>query len=175
VAVADLSEFWNGQKNIKLLDANLLACPDHGRLLRQLADSRAWVDFTQGLDIRLITPENSALLNQVRTKSLHFAWGDPEDDLIPYFRRFLELTNIRDRRKRNVYVLTNYGSSHEQDLYRVETLKDMGFDPYVMVYDKPHAPPVTRRLQRWVNNKRIFNTVDKFEDYDPKRRAKNED
>jgi len=175
VAVADLSEFWNGQKNIKLLDANLLACPDHGRLLRQLADSRAWVDFTQGLDIRLITPENAALLNQVRTKSLHFAWDDPEDDLIPYFRRFLELTNIRDRRKRNVYVLTNYGSSHEQDLYRVETLKDMGFDPYVMVYDKPHAPPVTRRLQRWVNNKRIFNTVDKFEDYDPKRRAKNED
>lgn len=171
VAVADLSEFWDGQKNIKLLDANLLACPDHGRLLRQLVDSRAWVDFTQGLDIRLVTPENVALLNQVRTKSLHFAWDDPEDDLTPYFRRFLKLTNIRDRRKRNVYVLTNYGSSHEQDLYRVETLRDMGFAPYVMVYDKPNAPPVTRRLQRWVNNKRIFNTVDKFEDYDPKRRT----
>lgn len=52
VAVADLSEFWEGQKEIKLLDANLLACPDHERLLVQLADSRAWVDFTQGLDVR---------------------------------------------------------------------------------------------------------------------------
>ena len=27
--VADLSEFWDGQREIKLLDANLLACPDH--------------------------------------------------------------------------------------------------------------------------------------------------
>lgn len=27
-AVADLSEFWRGEKEIKLLDANLLTCPD---------------------------------------------------------------------------------------------------------------------------------------------------
>lgn len=27
-AVADLSEFWDGEKEIKLLDANILACPD---------------------------------------------------------------------------------------------------------------------------------------------------
>ncbi len=28
------------------MDANLLACPDHERLLVQLAESRALVDFT---------------------------------------------------------------------------------------------------------------------------------
>ena len=50
VKVADLSEFWNGQKLIKLLDANLLACKDRKALLQQLIDSRAKVDFTQGLD-----------------------------------------------------------------------------------------------------------------------------
>ncbi len=75
IAVADLNEFWNGQKDIKLLDANLLACPDHEKLLMQLAESRAWVDFTQGLDIRLITPDNVALLNKVRTKAVHFCMG----------------------------------------------------------------------------------------------------
>lgn len=63
VAVADLSEFWAGEKEIKLLDANLLACPDWERLLRQLADSGATVDFTQGLDIRLMTPKKAAVLN----------------------------------------------------------------------------------------------------------------
>ncbi len=167
IAVADLAEFWNGQKDIKLLDANLLACPDHEKLLMQLAESRAWVDFTQGLDIRLITPDNVALLNKVRTKAVHFAWDDPSIDLTPYFRRFLELTNIKNYRRRQVYVLTNYNTTHEQDLYRVETLRDMGFNPYVMIYNKPEAPGITRHLQRWVNNKRIFNTVDKFEDYDP--------
>lgn len=34
-----------------------------------------------------------------------------------------------------VYVLTNYDTTHEYDLYRVYTLRDMGYDPYVMVYD----------------------------------------
>ena len=165
--VADLSEFWDGQKEIKLLDANLLACPDHETLLSQLAQSGAWVDFTQGLDIRLITPDNMALLNRVRTKAVHFAWDDPTADLIPRFRRFLDLTNIRDPRRRLVYVLTNYNSTHAQDLYRVTALRDLGFSPYVKVYERPSAPKITRQLQRWVNNRRIFHTVKQFADYIP--------
>ena len=169
IQVADLAEFWNGQKEVKLLDANLLACPDHEKLILQLAESRAYVDFSQGLDIRLITPDNVALLNKVRTKAVHFAWDNPDMDLTPYFRRFLELTAIKNFRKRKVYVLTNYGSTHEQDLYRVEILRGMGYDPYVMVYDRPSAPPITRQLQRWVNNKRIFHTVPSFADYIPGR------
>ena len=169
IQVADLAEFWNGQKEVKLLDANLLACPDHEKLILQLAESRAYVDFSQGLDIRLITPDNVALLNRVRTKAIHFAWDNPDIDLTPDFRRFLELTAIKNVRKRKVYVLTNYGSTHEQDLYRVETLRGMGYDPYVMVYDRPSAPPITRQLQRWVNNKRIFHTVPNFADYIPGR------
>ena len=169
IQVADLAEFWNGQKEVKLLDANLLACPDHEKLILQLAESRAYVDFSQGLDIRLITPDNVALLNRVRTKAIHFAWDNPDIDLTPDFRRFLELTAIKNVRKRKVYVLTNYGSTHEQDLYRVEILRGMGYDPYVMVYDRPSAPAITRQLQRWVNNKRIFHTVPNFADYIPGR------
>lgn len=170
IQVADLSEFWNGQKEIKLMDANLLACSEHEKLLQQLADSRAWVDFSQGLDIRLINPDNIALLNKVRTKTVHFAWDNPEDDLTRYFQKFLELTTIRDKRRRRVYVLTNYGSTHEQDLYRINTLRKMGLDPYVMIYDRPTAPSITRHLQRWVNNKRIFYTVEDFSDYEPVRK-----
>ena len=165
--VAELSEFWNGQREIKLLDANLLACPEHERMLRQLAESRACIDFTQGLDIRLITPDNTALLNRMRIKTIHFAWDNPCTDLTGPFRRFLELSNIHDVRRLKVYVLTNYGSTHEEDLYRVETLRGLGYDPYVMVYDRPNAPPITRHLQRWVNNKRIFYSVPHFADYEP--------
>ena len=44
--IADLSEFWNGQREIKLLDPNILACKDRERLLQELAASGAWVDFT---------------------------------------------------------------------------------------------------------------------------------
>ena len=175
VHVADLSEFWGGEKEIRLMDANLLACRDHERLLEQLAASRAYVDFSQGLDIRLITPDNVALLNKIRTKTVHFAWDNPNTDLTGFFQRFSELSKVRDFRRKRVYVLTNWNSTHEQDLYRVDTLRRMGFDPYVMVYERPTAPPITRHLQRWVNNKRIFRTVENFADYEPAKKLGGEE
>ncbi|WP_177576891.1 radical SAM protein [Hydrogeniiclostridium mannosilyticum] len=170
VKTADLSEFWDGQKEIKLMDANLLACADHENLIEQLAQSRALVDFMQGLDIRLVNRDNISLLNRVRTKAVHFAWDNPNEDLTGHFQRFLDFTTVKSSRNRRVYVLTNYGSTHEQDLYRVNTLRAMGFDPYVMIYERPTAPPITRHLQRWVNNKRIFYTVNDFSDYLPAKR-----
>lgn len=164
--VADLSEFWRGeQKEIKLLDPNILACKDHERLLQQLIDSKARVDFTQGLDIRLINKDNISLLNKVKTKMVHFAWDNPKQDLTEYFKLFLKYTNIKSYTNRAVYVLTNFNSTLEEDLYRIYTLRDLGYNPYVMVYQKENAPKEIRNLQRWVNNRLIFRTVDKFEDY----------
>lgn len=64
-----------------------------------------------------------------------------------------------------VYCLTNFNSTMEENLYRIYTLRDLGYDPYVMVYDKPHAPKEIRNLQRWCNNKIIFKLCPKFEDY----------
>ncbi|MCU7380489.1 radical SAM protein [Clostridiales Family XIII bacterium ASD5510] len=167
IKVADLSEFWKEQRYIKLLDPNLLACKKHEQLLQQLADSRAFVDFTQGLDIRLTNRDNIQLLNQIRTKRLHFAWDNPDEDLTDDFKRFARYARIKDPSKRIVYVLTNFGSTQEQDLYRVYTLRDLGFNPYIMVYDKPSAPRQTKLLQRWCNNRIIFGAQPNFSKYDP--------
>ena len=169
VKVSDLSEWWSGQKNIVLLDPNLLACPDAVDLLHQLADTKAWVDYTQGLDARRLTTRNIAALNQTKTKMLHFAWDRMSDEreVLHGLSLYAARGNIQDFRRRRVYVLTNFGTTHEQDVYRVYTLRDMGFDPYVMIYDKPTAPRETRLLQRWCNNKIIFRTCERFEDYDP--------
>lgn len=164
--VADLSEFWNGERYIKLLDPNLLAAPEHMELLRQLAASEAWVDFTQGLDARLLTTENINLLNMCKVKMMHFAWDNPRDEHIPQMlQMFAERSTVTDYRKRRVYVLTNYWSTHAEDLQRVCWLREHGYDPYVMIYDKPNAPRETRRLQRWANNKIIFRSCERFEDY----------
>lgn len=126
---ANLSEFWQEEREIKLLDANLLACSEHKELLEQLADSKAWVDFTQGLDIRLITSENISILNKIKCKILHFAWDNPREDLTDYFKRFQELSRIKDKRRLSVYVLCNYNSTLEDDLYRIETLKSWALVP----------------------------------------------
>jgi len=165
VKVANLNNFWNGQKNIKLLDPNMTACADYFDLMEQLAESGAWVDFTQGLDIRLMTIEKAEALNKVKTKMIHFAWDNPKDDITP--RKLLEFVDAikGDFRKKRVYVLTNFNSTHEQDLMRIYALVEMGYDPYVMIYDKPKAPVITRKLQRWCNNKIIFRSTPSFERY----------
>lgn len=165
--VADLKEFYAGQQKIKLLDPNLLACKDRERILGQLIDSGAWVDFTQGLDIRLVDKDSIQLLNRIKTKIIHFAWDNPADDLRAQFELFNEFSVIKDCRKRSVYILTNFNSTHEDDLMRIYTLKKMAFDPYVMIYDKHNSPRETRLLQRWVNNKIIFRSCERFEDYRP--------
>ncbi len=165
VKVANLDEFWNGQKYIKLLDPNILDCKQHEYLLEQLIDSGTYVDFTQGLDIRLITERNAELLKKVRVKNIHFAWDNTKQDLSEKFRQFKEISGI-DYRKLGVYVLTNFDSTLEEDLYRVYTLRDLGYSPYVMIYNKKHAQRKVKELQRWVNNRIIFNTVKRFEDYD---------
>ena len=164
--VADLQQFWRGQKHIKLLDPNLLACPDWENLLGQLADSGAWVDFTQGLDIRLMTNKKAAAINKVKYSMLHFAWDNPAD--MGTLEKLKEYRSVwkGSQRNRSVYVLTNFNSTHEEDLYRVYTLRDIGYDPYIMIFDTPNALAKPRYLPRWVNNKQIFRTIKKFEDYD---------
>lgn len=168
VKVADLSEFWRGQKNIVLLDPNPIACRDWKEILQQLIDSGAWVDFTQGLDIRIMTPEKIEMLKRIKIKQVHFAWDryQDKDMIVPKFREFAEITGW-DYRKMSVFVLTNFDTTFEQDLERVYTLRDLGYSPYVMIYDKEHikAGHKLRRLQRWVNSRFAFRAVEKFEDY----------
>lgn len=163
--VANLENFWRGQKYIKLLDPNLLACSDWEELMQQLIDSKAWVDFTQGLDIRLMTVKKADMIRQCKVKMLHFAWDNPEDELIfEKLKEYRKAFSLPDE-KCKVYVLTNFNSTHKQDLERVYRLRDIGYDPFVMVYEKWNAPKETRRLQRWCNNKIIFRAEPEFAKY----------
>lgn len=166
VKVADLSEFWRGQKNIKLLDPNLLACKGRYDLLDQLAKSKAYVDFTQGLDIRLMSDRAAEYINAMKIKQIHFAWDNPKDDLRKYFEAYAKVAKHKPKGAfGTVYVLTNFGSTIDDDLYRIYTLRDMGYDPYVMIYDKPNASKEIKRLQRWCNNRFIFKSCKNFSDY----------
>lgn len=166
--VADLLEFWNGQKNIVLLDANMFACKEWKGLSIQLIESGAWVDFSQGCDIRLMTDEKAEYIKRMKIKQVHFAWDRYEDreKIIPQFKRFKEITQW-NYRKLGVYVLCNFDTTFEQDLERIYTLRELGYNPYVMLYEKDKIPAGHRLklLQRWVNNRIIFRSCKRFEDY----------
>lgn len=172
VKVADLTEWWSGQKNIVLMDPNLLACPDHMDLLGQLIDSKAWVDINQGLDCRLLTPEKIDAINRIKLKEIHFAWDymKETDAVLRGLNQYKELATRKPHGKyATVYTLVNYDTTMEENLYRIYTLRDMGFDPYVMIFDKPNAPREIRLLQRWCNNRTIFRSEPDFRKYDPTR------
>ena len=166
VKVADLNEWWSGQKNIMLMDPNILACTEWKDLLQQLIDSKVWVDINQGADARLLTLENIEMLNHIKLKDIRFAWDDikQSQSVLKGLELYAKYGKLKERH-RIVYVLTNFNTNMEENLYRIYKLREMQYSPYVMIYDKPNAPREIRRLQRWVNNKIIWRTCERFEDY----------
>lgn len=166
--VADLSEFWRGQKKIVICDPNILACPDWEALLGQLIASRASVDFNQGLDIRMMTTEKAHLLNEVKIKDIHFAWDryEDKDAVLPKLEMFADVCKRKPHNHNGtVYMITNYDTTFDQDLDRVNTLRALGYWPFVMVYNRAHADGKYKRLQRWVNNRACFMRVPTYGDY----------
>lgn len=162
--VAELNEFWRGQKNITLLDPNITAAKECEKLFTDLINTGSEIVFNQGIDIRFMDESKADLLNQMKIKTIHFAWDNYE------FQTYEKLKQIRPlmkQEKRNlaVYVLTNFNTTHEQDLERVMKLRELEYNPYVMIYNKPSAPKITKQLGRWVNNKYIWWACDNFEMY----------
>ncbi|MBR4863061.1 MAG: radical SAM protein [Oscillospiraceae bacterium] len=188
VKTTDLSEFWTGQKEIYLLDQNILACKDRIDLLNQLADSGAVVDFGGGTDARFMTDEVIEVMHRIKVKDFHFAWDDPREDLFPQFLK-IATSGLKTTKRVGigVYVLTNYWSTHEEDLARCYKLRILGFNPYVMIYDKQKfvdshgklLPDVWDRytpdqiyhfklcqhLQRWTTARRIWGMCPTIEQY----------
>jgi len=165
--VADLSEFWRGQKKIVLCDPNILACKDHMELLQQLVDNKAKVEFNQGLDIRLITEKNLELLRKIRIEKPHFAYDRYSDKKIiePKMKMVREVTGWTRRNVRPaVFILCNFDTTIEQDIERIQFCRSLEWSPYPMIYDKEHCKPIYRKLQRWCNNV-IFWSVPTFEQY----------
>lgn len=175
--VADVSDFWNGQKEIKVLDPNITACREKRDLLKQYRETKAWIDFTQGIDIRLTNEADIEDLNGMKIKMLHFAWDNPKDDLEDKFKLFSDKWNIKDPRRKTVYCLTNFENVSTEEhiqraLHRIYVLRDLGYSPYCMVYNKPDAPQIIKDLQCWCNNKIVFRTVPRFEDFQPHRKVR---
>jgi len=52
-------------KEVKFLDNNILAYPEHEKILQELVDKKIKCQFNQGLDIRLLNESNSKLLSEL--------------------------------------------------------------------------------------------------------------
>lgn len=116
----------------------------------------------QGIDVRILSEEMCVALNGLRRwekKQFKIAWDEGDKDLtskLKFMLRFVKAYKIM------CYVLIGYYNSPDIDLRRVETLRSLKIDPFVMPYNKDD--PYQKRFARWVNKKEIFYTV-KWEDY----------
>ncbi len=165
---------WQHPKNfhddkfnkIKLLDNNILADKDwFMKVSKWMLDKDIKVDFNQGLDIRLLDKDMAQRIADLdHFSTIKFAWDHPNDEeQIKKGIDMLKDTGLDIRHKVQFYVLTNFDTNHEDDLYRCRKLKEWGTNPFVMQYES--GDEFTNHLARWANKKWIFWSVD-FQDYD---------
>lgn len=138
---------------ITVCDNNFLFGKDNSKTLLWLFEKCQKVDI-QGVDIRTITEKKCRELRALRhCRQIKIAWDNPKEDLVPVLKGILRIIPAW---RWMCYVLIGYSSTPEEDLYRVETLEDLGIDPFVMPYNKRDL--YQAMFSRWVNRKQIFKT-----------------
>ena len=147
-------------KYIKIQDNNFFASHHWKRAIKQILKWRLPVEFNSGIDVRIVNVDQGRALERLKLQGqIHIAWDNPKDDLVDKIK---ELCGFVKPYKIMCYVLIGYWSSKEEDLWRVEELRKLGVDPFVMPYDKKNK--YQRDFARWVNHKAIFKSV-KWEAY----------
>lgn len=146
-------------KWITVMDNNFFANPEWEKSIKQLKEWKQKVDL-QGFDVRIFEREHGKALQELKFhKQVKFAWDNPKDDLRD---KIGELLKYIKAWKLMCYILVGFDSSPEEDMYRIETLRNFKIDPFVMPYNK--SEPYQNALARWVNHKAIFKKVS-WDDY----------
>jgi len=146
-------------KYIHLLDNNFFASRNWKESILYLLEIGQPIIF-EGVDVRILTDEKAEWLNKIKLKGqIHIAWDNIKEDV---YTRVKEVIKIIPAYKIMCYVLVGFNTSEEQDLYRIEKLRKLKIDPFVMPYDKKNQ--YQKKIARWCNHKAIFKSV-KWEDY----------
>ena len=163
-----IEEIWTQRDSdfVVLLDNDFFGNPMWKDRIEEMKEYNLRVNFSQGLNIRLITEEQAEALASVRfwnlkgtKRQVHFAWdqfGKGTERLIDQGMKRVTDAGITPAQMA-FYVLIGFNTTPEEDLYRVEKLRDYGCDPYAMPYNK--SDPYQKKFTRWVNRKAIFKTV----------------
>ena len=152
-------DIWDGKsKDIILLDNNPLADLEwfeyNCSILRK---EKLRVDFNQGLDCRLLTEESIKLLKSISHIEYRFAFDDIK--LKPQVEKALILLKQNGINRCNWYVLVGYNSTPEEDLERLNFLRDRKQNVYVQRYSYINGNKFHIVLARWANQHHIFQAM----------------
>ena len=166
-----IADIWQQRDSdfVVLLDNDFFGNPEWPNRIAEIQHHDLTVNFSQGLNIRIITEEQARALASVKfsninrtKKQVHFAWDRWKDARL--IRRGVDRCVAAGIKPHQMafYVLIGFDTSPEQDIERVRTLASWGCDPYAMPYDR--TDDYQRAFARWVNHKAIFKSVS-FKDY----------
>ena len=154
-------------RDIVFMDNNVLAC-EHGiNQIKEMIGQDVRVDFNQGLDARLITPEVAELLAKLKWIRFIRMSCDTDSMLDVVLRaiHLLEKNGVKPYRV-FVYLLVQDIASAEK---RALALRKAGAEVFEQPYrDFENNIEPTREQKafaRWVNRKEIFKTVQSFSEY----------
>lgn len=162
-----IEEIWQQRDSnfVVLLDNDFFGNPEWSARIDEIRRHDLRVNFSQGLNIRIITDEQAAALASVQFRNInntdhqvHFAWdqwGKGTEKLIDEGFARVVAAGITPRQMM-FYVLVGWNTTEEQDLYRIDKLHDMGCNVFVMPYDR--ADPYQKALARW-NNRYVWRSV----------------
>ena len=144
-------------RKIIFMDNNVLAS-DHGiQQIEAMGGQRIWVDFNQGLDARLITPETAALL--ARLKWIKFVRVSCDtSEMLPVIERAVAYMKEAGIAKSRFWAYMLVQDVEEANR-RAVALGRMGVEIFAQPYrdyDGGEPSEEQRRFARWVNRKPIF-------------------
>jgi len=155
--VAQVSDLLNPKSNfLVLLDNNLLALANILDILAEIEERGLTVNFNQGLDIRLVTPEIARALAGLHysdfsrnNKTLHFAFDETGTEKSVRRGIGILLDSGIPSKQLCFYVLAGFDNQTPEDvLCRCDILREYGIRPYVMRYRKS---PRLNAIARWAN------------------------
>jgi hypothetical protein len=166
VGMSTIDQLWTQRDSnfLMLLDNDFFGNPEWQARIDEMLKFDLRVNFSQGLNIRIISKAQAEALASVRfvsasnkSRAVFFAWDQIDDErvIIRGMERCVE-AGIKPH-EMQFYVLIGFNSTHEENMRRVTFLNDFGADPFVMPFDR--SDPYQRRFARWVNHKATFNTV----------------
>ncbi len=166
-----VEQIWTNRNSdfVILMDDDFFGGPNWREMIDQIRRHDLRVNFSQGLNIRIITEEQCKALASVNFsnlhgtgKQVHFAWDRFKDErLIDAGIQRVMAAGIKPYQM-VFYILVGCNTTPEQDMYRIMKIRALGCDPYVMPFNE--KDPYQKRLKRWVNARQIFYSVE-WKDY----------
>lgn len=159
-----------GKRDVVFMDNNVLAS-NHGiEQMAAMIGQNVRVDFNQGLDARLITPEIAEIISRLKWIAFIRMSADTDAMLDVVLEKINLLNSYGVKPYRIfVYVLVTDLESAER---RCIALRSVGAQPFAQPYrdftNNIEPTEEQKHFARWVNRKWIFKSVETFADYQRK-------